>query len=194
MFARTERLLLRPGWAEDAQALYEAVADEAIVRNLANAPWPYKMSDAEAFLAKERGERDAAFLLFRRTQGAPQLVGAAGFGTDPAGEIEIGYWIARPYWGLGYATEAARAVIDIAREGLRLPKLSAGHFIDNPASGRVLEKLGFRPTGQFVQRHSAGRGEAATCKLFELELTANAEAEPQADASNPLVRALCMAA
>src|SRR4029453_3588759 len=54
MFARTERLLLRPGWAEDAPALARAIADEQVVRNLATAPWPFALEDAEAFLAAPR--------------------------------------------------------------------------------------------------------------------------------------------
>lgn len=194
MFARTERLLLRPGWAEDASALFEAIADQAIVRNLATAPWPYSMADAEAFLAAERDVLNPSFLLYRRTHGAPQLVGGAGFGRRPGdGEIELGYWIARPYWGLGYATEAAEAVVAIARDGLRLGKLQAGHFADNPASGRVLEKIGFKATGQFVQRHSAGRGEAALSKLYELDFAAARETEVAKPAMS-LREAFCMAA
>lgn len=192
MFARTERLLLRPGWAEDAPALFKAIADEAIVRNLASAPWPYGLADAEAFLATERDPHSHSFLLFRRTRGAPQLVGCAGFGKRPDGEIELGYWIARPYWGLGYATEAARAVVEIARDGLRLDKLGAGHFTDNPASGRVLEKVGFQPTGRFAQCFSAGRGGAAPCKLYELDFGAAREADAEAEVS--LEKAFCMAA
>jgi len=180
MFARTERLLLRPGWSQDAPALFQAIADEAIVRNLASAPWPYTPADAEAFLATERKPHEPAMLVFRRTAGAPQLVGTVGFGTRPDGETEFGYWIARPFWGLGYATEAGRAALAIARDSLRLPKVSAGHFLDNPASGRVLAKLGFRPTGQIQPRFSAGRGEAAPCKLFTLRLNAEtAEAAPE---------------
>lgn len=194
MFARTERLLLRPGWAEDATALFEAIADHAIVRNLATAPWPYSMTDAEAFLAAERDVLNPSFLLYRRTHGAPQLVGGAGFGRRPDdGEIELGYWIARPYWGLGYATEAAEAVVAIARDGLRLKKLHASHFTDNPASGRVLEKIGFEATGWFVQRHSAGRGEAAPSKLYELDLAAAEETEVAQPAMS-LRQAFCMAA
>jgi RimJ/RimL family protein N-acetyltransferase len=158
--------MLRPGWAEDAPALFRAIADEGIVRNLASAPWPYRLGDAEAFLATERSAHEAAFLVFRRTRGAPELIGAAGFGRRPSGEVELGYWIARAHWGLGYATEAARAVVDIARDGLRLPRLIAGHFTDNPASGRVLEKIDFKPTGIVAPRYSAGRREAAPCKLF----------------------------
>ncbi len=174
MFARTERLLLRPGWREDAPALLEAIRDEAIVRNLASAPWPYAMDDAEAFLATERGEAEPAMLIFRRTAGAPQLVGTMGFGRRPDGEMEFGYFIARRFWGLGFATEAGRAVIGFARESLRLRRLNAGHFLDNPASGRVLEKLGFRATGAVVPRYSAGRREAAPCRLFELDLAEEA--------------------
>jgi RimJ/RimL family protein N-acetyltransferase len=170
MFARTERLLLRPGWVEDAPALFRAIADEGIVGNLASPPWPYTLADAEAFLATDRSECDAAFLVFRRTRGAPELIGSAGLGRKPNGEVELGYWIARPHWGLGYATEAAEAVVAIARDGLRLANITAGHFLDNPASARVLEKIGFRPTGKVVPRYSAGRRQAAPCKFYRLDL------------------------
>lgn len=180
MFARTERLLLRPGWREDAPALHAAIADQAIVRNLATAPWPYRIEDAESFLARERGVDEPSFLMFRRTAGAPRLVGSIGLGRTPDGETELGYWIARPYWGLGYATEAGRAVIDLARDSLRLKRITAGHFLDNPASGRVLEKLGFRSTGRIVPRHSAGRGTSTPVR----ELTLDAD-DPVADAACP---------
>lgn len=171
MFARTERLLLRPGWAEDTPALFAAIADEGIVRNLASAPWPYRIEDAEAFLATERPAGEPSFLIFRRTHGAPQLVGSVGIGRRPDGALELGYWIARSGWGLGYASEAAAAVIALARQGLGIERLHAGHFLDNPASGRVLEKLGFRATGEIAARFSAGRGEAAPSRLFEVELS-----------------------
>jgi RimJ/RimL family protein N-acetyltransferase len=176
MFARTGRLLLRPGWTEDAPALADAIAEQAIIRNLASAPWPYRLQDAEAFLATERPAHTPSMLIFRRTHGAPRLAGSIGFGARPDGEIEFGYWIARRYWGLGYATEAGRAVLDIARYSLRMKRLGAGHFVDNPASGRVLEKLGFKPTGRVIDRFSAGRGEAAPCKLFDLDFEDNSEA------------------
>jgi RimJ/RimL family protein N-acetyltransferase len=178
MFARTERLLLRPGWTQDAPALFEAIADETIVRNLASAPWPYMPADAEAFLATDRDPAEPAMLIFRRTAGAPQLVGTIGFGRRPDGELEFGYWIARRFWGLGFATEAGRAVIDFARDSLRIRRLNAGHFLDNPASGRVLEKLGFRPTGRVERRYSAGRREAAPSRLFELDLSEPAALAP----------------
>ena len=189
MFARTERLLLRPGWREDAPALFQAIADEPIVRNLAQAPWPYRPADAEAFLERERGPRDAACLIFLRTRGAPKLIGGIGFAPTDHGEAEFGYWIARPYWGLGFATEAGRAVIANARDSLRLPRLEAGHFLDNPASGRVLTKLGFRPTGRIVARYSAGRRAEAPCREFVLDL-----AKPEACAADEAEAACAMAA
>ena len=136
MFARTERLLLRPGWAEDAPALYQAIADERIVRNLASAPWAYRLADAEAFLATERDPSLPAFLIFRRTCAAPELAGSVGFGRRPDGQVEFGYWIARKHWGKGYATEAGRAALDAARDSLRLSLVHGSHFLDNPASGR----------------------------------------------------------
>ena len=170
MFARTERLLLRPGWAEDAPALARALGDETIVRNLARAPWPYGLAEAEAFLASTCAQHGVSLLVFRRTHGAPQLIGSAGVNRDEHGRYELGYWISRPHWGLGYATEAAGAVIDIARDALRAKQIGAAHFLDNPASGRVLEKLGFKPTGSIEPRHSVGRGTTALSKLYCLRL------------------------
>jgi RimJ/RimL family protein N-acetyltransferase len=180
MFARTDRLLLRPGWPEDAAALAGALADHAIVRNLAKVPWPYGLADAEAFLAAEPKAGEPDFLVFRRTRGPARLIGGIGLGRTPEGEIELGYWIARNAWGLGYATEAACAVVAMARGSLGLDRLVAGHFLDNPASGRVLEKIGFRPTGIVEIRYSAGRGESAPCRAFELHLGAQDAQDAQA--------------
>jgi len=178
MFARTERLLLRPGWGEDAPALFDAICDARVVRNLAQAPWPYTPEHAEAFLARERGPTETSLLIFLRTAGAPRLVGGIGVQRLPSGEDELGYWIARPFWGQGIASEAGRAVIANARYSLRLGRLVSAHFIDNPASGRVLAKLGFRPVGA-TMRYSAGRDAEAPCRLFEMDLAGDAGAEDE---------------
>ena len=175
MFARTDRLLLRPGWAEDAPALARAIADEAIVRNLATAPWPYGVAEAEAFLAAPRDPILPTFLISERTGGAPRLIGACGLGRRPSGAVELGYWIARPHWGRGFATEAGTALVEIART-LKLERLEASHFVDNPASGRVLEKLGFVATGLTAERHSCARNGEATTRMFRLVLAEAAEA------------------
>ena len=175
MFARTERLLLRPGWAEDAPALARAIADEQVVRNLATAPWPFALEDAEAFLAAPRDPAMPSFLITERTDGEPHIVGACGLGRRPSGAVEMGYWIGRQFWGKGFATEAGRAMIEIA-QALKLPRLEASHFLDNPASGRVLEKLGFLPTGLSAARYSCARGGEAIAKLYRLRLVERQEA------------------
>jgi RimJ/RimL family protein N-acetyltransferase len=176
MFTRTARLLLRPGWADDARALAAAIGEEPIVRNLATAPWPYSLRDAEAFLTRPRDPVLPSLLVFARTDGDPLLVGGCGLGAKPSGAVELGYWIARPVWGRGYASEAATAVIDIART-LRLPRLVGSYFLDNPASGRVLEKLGFEPSGVIAPRLSCGRGTEALARILTLELDAAGAAE-----------------
>ncbi len=169
MFARTQRLLLRPGWAEDAPALAGAIGDERIVRNLATAPWPFSLRDAQAFLASPRDPVLPSLLIFERTSGEPRLVGACGLGRRPSGAVEMGYWIARGHWGQGFATEACTALIDIART-LGLTCLQGSHFIDNPASARVLEKLGFAPVGLTAPRMSCARGTEAHARLYWLAL------------------------
>jgi len=169
MFARTPRLLLRPGFPEDAPALATAIADEAIVRNLATAPWPYSMRDAEAYLASPRDPILPSLLIFERGTGAPQLVGACGLGRRPSGSVEMGYWIARSYWRRGFATEACHALVEIAR-ALGLTSLEGSHFIDNPASARVLEKLGFEGLGIIAPRMSCARGVEVPARLMRLRL------------------------
>lgn len=179
MFARTPRLLLRPGFPEDAPALAAAIGDETIVRNLVSAPWPFRMRDAEAFLARPTDPVLPSMLIFERTKGAPQLVGSCGLGRRPSGAVEMGYWIARPFWGRGFATEACTALIDIAST-LGIESLEGSHFLDNPGSARVLEKLGFEPVGIVAPRMSCARGVEAPARLMRLDLTALAQFEPEA--------------
>ena len=175
MFARTPRLLLTPGFPEDAPALAGAMSDRAIARNLAVVPWPYTLRDAEAFLASPRDPVLPSFLIFERTDAAPRLIGSCGLGRRPSGAVEMGYWIGRAFWDRGFASEACAALIEIART-LGLSKLEASHFIDNPASARVLDKLGFESVGIIAPRMSCARGEEVPARLMRLRLGA-AEAE-----------------
>jgi RimJ/RimL family protein N-acetyltransferase len=177
MFARTERLTLRPGWREDAPALAAAIGHERVVRMLAQVPWPYAAEHAEAFLVRPRPVTNVSLLILSHEADYPRLVGGIGIHPDEEGGHELGYWLTPDAWGRGYATEAGRAVVAIARYALGLRRLSSGHFTDNPASGRVLQKLGFRPTGVTRSRYSAGRGVTAPCRQFALEL-AQAEVDP----------------
>jgi RimJ/RimL family protein N-acetyltransferase len=189
MFARTERLLLRPGWPEDASTLTAAIADEGIVRNLASAPWPYGEDDARAFLAGWADAPLPRFLMVQRTAAQPRLIGCIGMDQMDDGETELGYWIARPFWGLGYATEAGRHMIDLART-LGIQRLVSGHFIDNPASGRVLRKIGFRPTGRIVERASKARGTAVPCALFTCDIAAPGNDAGDEDGVAPTIHAM----
>ena len=166
----TDRLQLRPGRPEDAPALFRAVADQDIVRNLASVPWPYSMSDAEIFASLEFNPDEPRLFIFRHGPGPAELIGVAGLDRMPGGEVELGYWIAKEHWNRGYATEAGRRMIEIARAELKLGRLVAGYFIDNPPSGRVLRKLGFVPVSGVVERNSRARGGTAPCQMCTLDL------------------------
>ncbi len=166
MFARTARLCLRPPFAEDAAAIAAAIGDDAILRNLATAPAPYGRADAEAFINLAAAPELPRWIMMLRTAGVPRIVGGVGIHRREDDTLELGYWVARPYWGLGFATEGGRHAVRTARS-LGLPKLTAGHFADNPASGAVLRKLGFRATGQIAPRFSLARGGDVACVLFE---------------------------
>lgn len=175
MFHRSERLLLRPIWPEDWQAVYGGIADEGVVRNLASAPWPYSKQDARDFASRVPAPNEPRFLITTACNG--HVVGCIGLDAptdgsetcEDRGAVEIGYWIARQHWGKGYATEAGRAVLSIAG-ALGYLRVYGSHFLDNPASGAVLRKLGFEPTGRVVERHSCGRGEAAMTAEYVIEL------------------------
>lgn len=162
MFIRTERLFLRPAWAEDAPAVTAQIADWDVIRNLARARWPYTLDDAAAFCSGAvLADRESAFLIFSRTDSDPQLIGAIGVGpVRDADDVELGYWLGRAHWGKGYAVEAGQAVLHLAFDGLRHSRVSAGHFVDNPASGKVLMRLGFVPTGEITVRPCQARGRA----------------------------------
>ena len=180
MFHRSERLLLRPIWPEDWQAVYGGIADEGVVRNLASAPWPYSQQDARDFASTPPAPDEPRFLI--TTAHNAQVVGCIGLDAhDPEypGAIEIGYWIARAHWGKGYATEAGHAVLNIAQV-LGYPRVYGSHFLDNPASGAVLQKLGFEPTGRVIERHSCGRGEAAMTAEYARELASASSGASQA--------------
>ncbi len=157
MFIRRDRLFLRPGWPEDWQELFTRIGDEGVVRNLATAPWPYTERDAQTFAATPQDRRlPHFFVTLPSSTGPAELIGSVGLG-ESDGEVELGYWFARAHWGKGYATEAAGAVLRLAKV-LGHDHLVAGHFMDNPASGRVLRKIGFRPTGRLRERFSLARG------------------------------------
>ena len=173
MFHRTERLFLRPAWPEDWEGVLGGIADERVAMNLARVPWPYAAEDARSFVAREQDPAHPTLLIIEPASG--RTVGCVGLGakTDPGHAAELGYWLARSFWGRGYATEAARGLLEFARLlGHRM--VAAGHFVDNPASGRVLRKLGFQPTGETRERFSCARGREVPSLEYVLDLQADA--------------------
>ena len=174
MFARTPRLTLRPGWPEDAPALARAIAHEEVAFKLSRLPWPYTLAHAEDWLARAPEPDNHAFLIFAHDRGPrPELVG--GMGLHPwDGDLEIGYWLTPAAWGQGYATEAGRAVVGIARHALGRDRLRGRHNVDNPASGHVLRKLGFRETGRCTTPCLARGGAEVDSIAYELPLRVSA--------------------
>ncbi|MCP5397378.1 MAG: GNAT family N-acetyltransferase [Sphingomonadaceae bacterium] len=166
MFHCTERLLLRPPWQEDWQGVFAGIANRDVIRNLALAPWPYAPEDAQRWVALPQDPFHPRFLVCEASSGA--IVGCMGIHPRD-GAVEIGYWIAPSHQGRGYATEAARGVLEVARM-LGHRTIRAEHFIDNPASGRVLRKVGFRPTGRVEARTSLGRATPSDCAVYEKAL------------------------
>jgi RimJ/RimL family protein N-acetyltransferase len=139
----TERLLLRPPRREDAKALAVLANDRRIAENTLRIPHPYGLADAERFIAGANADDDER--VFVITRGAAVL-GSCGIAKLDGERPEIGYWLGVAFWGSGYATEAARALIDHAFGDLGYDHLLGGARVSNPASRRVLEKCGFQWT------------------------------------------------
>ena len=162
----TERLLLRGPVIADADRLAELANDLGVAAMTSNMPHPYGLAEAEAFIhrsASRDWNREPGFIIEHRNFG---VVGGLGFKTSPAGRAELGYWLGRPFWNRGYATEAARAALDWARRDWRKKLVVAGHFADNPASGQVLCKVGFLYTGEVEQRWSQARQGPARTRMM----------------------------
>ncbi len=168
MFIRSERLFLRPAWPEEWDELVELINDEALVGNMATLPWPFTAADARESAARVPDRLLPHFFITLPSADGAKLLGSAGLGRLGDG-VELGYWIARSYRGQGYAAEAARAVLSLART-LGHRRIIANHFTDNAASERVLRTIGFAPTGERSTRFSLGRGEAAPTQVFAIEL------------------------
>jgi RimJ/RimL family protein N-acetyltransferase len=145
----TERLTLRAPRLEDAKAIAQLANDRRIAENTTRIPHPYRLADAHAFV--ERVNRDGGELAFLITLD-DEPIGACGLARLGGAAPDLGYWIGVPYWGNGYATEAARAVIDHTFTALGQQALQAGARVTNPASRRVLEKCGFQWTGVGLYR------------------------------------------
>jgi RimJ/RimL family protein N-acetyltransferase len=154
----TQRLRLRAPRAADAKAIASLINDRRIAENTARIPHPYAVADALAFLAESDRDPGAPSFLITIKDGT--LVGGCGIQISNGRDPELGYWIGVPHWGRGYATEAARAVIDHAFGALGCAQLAGRTRVSNPASRRVLEKCGFQWTGVALIRIRALKSSA----------------------------------
>ena len=177
---RTDRLRLRELRVSDGARVAHYAGDPAVARMIARAPIPYLEAAAEGWIMIVRARapkgEDFVYAIEREGEGLIGVVGAHRKNDDA---FDVGYWIGRPFWGQGYATEALHGFLSEARG---LGALEAGHFIDNPASGRVLEKAGFAYTGETAPLFSLARGQSALCKRMRYEPKARV-LEPAADAA-----------
>jgi 8-oxo-dGTP diphosphatase len=169
----TERLLLRPPRAADISHFLPLLEDYDVSKNLSRVPHPYTEDDACAFIgyaaAAWADGQDFVFAVLRKTPAA--YIGTCGL--HPSRNWEIGYWFGKPYWGQGYATEAVGRLLAFAFEELGAERLTAAWYHDNPASGRVLEKLGCVADGS-EERLSLSRGAAVFCHKVVLTRAAYA--------------------
>jgi RimJ/RimL family protein N-acetyltransferase len=151
----TERLVIRPYTLADAPDVQRLAGEREIAATTIRIPHPYPDGAAEEWLSTHaRGYESRDFVQFAVTRAEDgALAGGIGLELSTAHHCaELGYWIAVPYWGRGYATEAARAVVDYGFHALDLHRVEAHCFISNPASGRVLEKLGMSVEGELRER------------------------------------------
>lgn len=146
---RGPRVVLRPFTLSDAADVQRLAGDRDIADTTLNVPHPYPDGGAERWIATSaalyaHGE-EARFAITTPHEG---LVGAVGLRIVPAHRhAELGYWIGRGFWGRGYATEAAHLVVGYGFEQRGLHRIVAQHLTRNPASGRVMQKLGMRHEG-----------------------------------------------
>jgi RimJ/RimL family protein N-acetyltransferase len=164
----TSRLSLRPPQERDIPAIVTWIGDWDVAKYLSRAPHPYTEAHGQDFIL-EAGRHRAlgqgfAFAFLRKEDGV--LVGMGGVHLREDG-FELGYWLGKPFWGQGYASEAALRLLEFAFHDLKLERIGAAFHQDNQPSGHVLAKLGFVPVGT-GPRDCLARGEKVLCNLVEL--------------------------
>jgi RimJ/RimL family protein N-acetyltransferase len=168
----SERLKLRRMQLDDAEHFSRLLgSDEEAVMRMSRMPWPCTVEAAKDWI--ELRIRPGGHLFAVLLKRDETFIGCMGF-HGPLAEVGFGYWIARPYWNRGYATEAAALVLAFARErGVR--RVTADTFMENPASARVLEKAGFLCEGT-LRRDFPERGGIKEVRVHTLELASGKQA------------------
>ncbi len=162
----TPRLTLRPFDRTDARSVQKLAGAWSVASMLARVPYPYENGMAEDWIGTHEPLRESGTSFTYAITHCGHLIGCVGIERDDGGDFEIGYWLGHPFWGKGYATEAAQAVKDAAVNALNLTRMVSGHFVENPISGRVLTKLGFRYTHE-APNECLARGHKVMAKRME---------------------------
>ena len=170
----TDRIILRPWFDDDAKALFKYASDPDVGPR---AGWPPHKSEEESLeIIRTLFHNDTTWAIELKESG--EAIGAIGYGPScecqlPARENEplIGYWVAKPFWNQGICTEALRLMLNHIRQTTDIPSLISGHFIDNPASGRVMEKCGFVATGETCIDPEQYLGENRPIRVLRLEFS-----------------------
>ncbi len=156
---KTQRLTLRSLDARDAARIAALGGDWDVAHMTGRIPFPYSEDAASHWLTGlANGE-----VVYGIEHGG-DLIGLCGFTREPDGTADMGYWIGRPYWGRGYATEAARALMTHGFTKAGVKRFTCCHFADNPQSQRVIAKLGFRQLGACTGWCEARQAELPTLR------------------------------
>ncbi|HEY9738517.1 MAG TPA: GNAT family N-acetyltransferase [Trichocoleus sp.] len=163
----TERLILRPFSLADAPNVQRLAGEWDIAARTLVIPHPYPDGLAEQWIRSHPQDFAAGNAVnFAITLIDNTLCGAIGLGLVAENQLaELGYWIGKPYWGNGYCTEAARALLKFGFLNLGLNRIQATHYSDNPASGRVMQKIGMTHEGRRRQ-HTFRWGEFKDIELY----------------------------
>ncbi|SDI61733.1 GNAT family N-acetyltransferase [Chryseobacterium jejuense] len=139
----TERLILSQLEEKDIPFIVEFLQHRIFSDLTSNIPYPYTEDDAKFWLkmSKDAFENKTGFTFGIRNK-EEELIGAIGLHDREDDKAELGYWIGIPNWNKGYVTEAAKAIVNFGFEELELNKIYATHLIHNPASGKIMEKIG----------------------------------------------------
>ena len=143
---QTDRLTLSPFSEADISELVPLIGAREVAVTTLRIPHPYEEKHAREFLVRIAKENELRMAI--RLRGDGRLCGGVGLHPDLQHQrAELGYWLGVPYWGKGYATEAARAVVRHGFERFNLNRIFASHFAGNQASGNVLRKIGMKYEG-----------------------------------------------
>jgi ribosomal-protein-alanine N-acetyltransferase len=165
----SDRLVLRPFAMTDAPDVQRLAGDRAVASTTLNIPHPYEDGAAEAWIAShQEGFDSGKQVTIAITLRDGTLIGAIGLHVNQEHRrAELGYWIGKPYWGNGYCTEAAEAVLRYGFETLGLNRIHARHLARNPASGRVMQKIGMRHEG-YLRQHAKKWGVFEDVELYAI--------------------------